>query len=210
MPNIDEDAKRWQESLATRVGKAVAEWRKKRKFSAVELSERTAQLGYPISRVAISKIEQGSRAGKMDLSELLILARALQVPPALLVYPEQMDGTVEVVPGQRDSSFLAMRWFTGEGVPNAHVLPAPKKRQGSESVEELENAAYLEAAAALELPRALFLSRFHLQGVMRVLDRSDNTPEQAAQFREIAARYQADIDKILSEMRSLGLVIDDE
>lgn len=210
MPNIDEDAKRWQVELAGRIGAAVAQWRKKRGLTAVELSEKTAALGYPVSRIAISKIEQGKRAGKMDLSELLVLARALAVPPVLLMYSDQMDGEVEAIPGQRISSFLALRWFSGEGIPNPYVLPAPRQLQGNESPEAIENTSFLEAAEPLELARALFANRERLRGVMHLAARSDNTPEQHSEFMRIAETYQDEGRRILREMHSRGMVVDDE
>ena len=56
-------------------------------MDGVELAERTAELGYPITRVAISKIERNSREGKLDVAELLVLAEALGIAPVLLLAP---------------------------------------------------------------------------------------------------------------------------
>jgi hypothetical protein len=58
-------------------------------------------LAYPVSRVAIGKIENNHREGKFDLSELVVLAAALGIPPVMLVYPDLPHGTVEVLP-ERD------------------------------------------------------------------------------------------------------------
>lgn len=72
-------------TLAQRVGDAVAKRRKALGWTGVQLADRTAELGYPITRVAISKIETNSRAGKFDVAELLVLAEALYIPPVLLL-----------------------------------------------------------------------------------------------------------------------------
>jgi transcriptional regulator with XRE-family HTH domain len=115
MPNIDVGAKQWESDLAERVGLAVATRRKALRWTAVQLSERTRQIGYPISRVAITKIEKNARAGKLDVAELIVLATALDIPPGLLLFPDYPQGQVEYRPGAMTSSFRALRWFSGVG-----------------------------------------------------------------------------------------------
>ena len=55
-----------------RRGAAVKARRNALKLAAVDLAERTKALGYPVNRVAISKIEGNLRAGKLDVAELLV------------------------------------------------------------------------------------------------------------------------------------------
>lgn len=122
MPNIDEDAKRWQLDVAGRVGREVRRLRDDvLGITATELAERCRNLGFPISRVAIAKIEANSRAGKLDLSELLILARALDVSPAQLTFPDLPKGKSEMLPGVQQQSWEAIRWFSGESGPFARA-----------------------------------------------------------------------------------------
>lgn len=123
MPNIDESAKRWQEDLAVRTGQAIAEMRTRRRLTAVDLANRTRELGYPISRVAISKIENGTRAGKLDVAEIIVLARALNVAPVQLIYPNLPDGPVEVLPGTVVRAREALLWASGEQNLPATVRP---------------------------------------------------------------------------------------
>lgn len=113
MPKIDQSAKGWEIRLAGRVGEAVQKRRKAQGWTGVELAERTAELGYPITRVAISKIEGNNRAGKLDVAELLVLARALDIPPVLLLAPDFPEGQVEMRPGHSVDSLQAVRWFSG-------------------------------------------------------------------------------------------------
>jgi transcriptional regulator with XRE-family HTH domain len=115
MPHVDEAAKAWELELAGRVGAAVAARRKALKLTAQQLAERTKELGYPITRVAISKIEGNMRAGKLDVAELVVLAVALEIPPALLLIPGFPDGDVELLPGRGADSVEAMKWMSGEG-----------------------------------------------------------------------------------------------
>lgn len=125
MPNIDPRAKAWEETLSARVGATVQRLRTELGLTAVQLSERTRELGYPISRVAITKIENNSRAGKLDVSEWIVLAYALDVPPGALLYPDLPDGTVEVLPGWVLPSWVALLSLDGEtkGVSNMAEFP---------------------------------------------------------------------------------------
>ncbi|KMO70094.1 helix-turn-helix protein [Mycolicibacterium chlorophenolicum] len=114
MPNIDEAAKKWQLDLAKRFGDAVKKCRTDRKLTAQQLADRTREVGYPVTRVAISKIESNSRAGKVDVAELLALATALNVPPVTLLFPHLPDGIVQYAPGIPATSEKGMEWFGGE------------------------------------------------------------------------------------------------
>jgi hypothetical protein len=84
-----------------------------RTSNTVQLAERTRQLGYPITRVAISKIESNLRAGKLDVAEWLVLSEALEIPPALLLFPGYPDGPVQGLPGNERPSVAAVWWVSG-------------------------------------------------------------------------------------------------
>ncbi|OHT93189.1 helix-turn-helix domain-containing protein [Mycobacterium syngnathidarum] len=114
MPSIDPSAKAWELTLSKRVGETVQRLRAELGLTAMQLSERTRELGYPISRVAISKIESNSRAGKLDVAEWIVLAYALDVPPGALLYPDLPDGSVEVLPGWVLPAWVAMLSLDGE------------------------------------------------------------------------------------------------
>ena len=113
MPNIDEVARAWELDTAGRVGRAVLRRRKALGLSAVQLAARTKELRYPISRVAISKIENNTRAGKLDVAELLTLSVALEIPPALLLFPGYPSAGVVALPGESATSFTAVEWLSG-------------------------------------------------------------------------------------------------
>jgi transcriptional regulator with XRE-family HTH domain len=111
MPNIDEGARAWELGLAARVGTAVQARRKTLGLTAVQLAERTKQLGYPITRVAITKIEGNSRSGKLDVAELSVLAAALDVAPLELLFPGEADSPVERLPDKTVPTAHAASWF---------------------------------------------------------------------------------------------------
>jgi transcriptional regulator with XRE-family HTH domain len=113
MPTTDTAAKTWELALAERFGIAVRDRRSALGLSAQQVADRTRGLGYPITRVTISKIEGNMRSGKIDVAEMLVLAVALDIPPALLLLPEFPDGEVEIVPGRTVESTAAAKWLAG-------------------------------------------------------------------------------------------------
>jgi transcriptional regulator with XRE-family HTH domain len=113
LPSVNAVAKTWQLELSARVGKAIQKRRRALNLTAQQLARRTAEIGYPVSRVAISKIEANVRAGKLDVAEWLILAQALEIPPALLLFPDYPEGLVEGLPGPEVESVNAVWWIAG-------------------------------------------------------------------------------------------------
>ena len=166
MPKIDEVAKAWEMRVADRVGRAVQKRRKAQGWTGVELAERTAELGYPITRVAISKIERNSREGKLDVAELLVLAEALGIAPVLLLAPDFPDGEVETRPGHSVDSRQAVRWFSGREAEliQADALAAEGDRRLSDMRER-------EAAPDLtpEYREVLRADREHVEAALPTL-----------------------------------------
>jgi len=105
----------WAEQLVARVAGEVRRLRGKdhSALSAAKLADRTVDLGYGISRSVIADLETG-RKKNIDVPELLVLAAALGVSPAQLIFPALPKGTVEVLPGLDQESHDALRWFSGE------------------------------------------------------------------------------------------------
>lgn len=149
------DAKRWELELSARIGQAVAERRKQLGLTGVELSALCAELGYPITRVALSKIENNARAGKFDIAELIVLSAALGTSPAGMVYPGPYDGEIEPLPdGEPCTRFLAAQWFSGI-VWSAATTKGRWPTEWNDATEELRiyrRIAELEIARS----RALF------------------------------------------------------
>lgn len=109
MENIGED---WHRLTAERIGQAVARYRRDRGLTAQQLAERCRELGAPIHRTTITKIENGR--SRFDLGDWLILSAALDVSPIQLLYPDMPDGIVEFLPGETGSSISAAMWVSGE------------------------------------------------------------------------------------------------
>ena len=81
-------------------------------MSAQQLADRTRELGLHVIRSVIANLENGRR-DNISVAELVILARALDVPPVLLLYPVGCEDTVEVSPGEQLPPWDALQWFTG-------------------------------------------------------------------------------------------------
>lgn len=106
--------KEWAEELVSNVAAEVKRIRKRDKISVRALAERTKDLGHPIGESVLSNFEYGRRGAKLDVVELLVLAAALGVPPALLLFPNYPDGLAEYLPGRTATAFDATRWLAGE------------------------------------------------------------------------------------------------
>ncbi|TGD89221.1 XRE family transcriptional regulator [Mycolicibacterium sp. CH28] len=126
MPNIDEGAKEFELARAGWFGRAVSWRRKALNLTASELSRRTDELGYPISRGAIAKIESNLRSGKIDVAEVLVLSAALDIPPVLLLFPQfSTDGSGAVLPGVLAKEDEAVLWMSGQvPLPQGDNMPA--------------------------------------------------------------------------------------
>jgi transcriptional regulator with XRE-family HTH domain len=72
---MDDNSTPWPEELTTRLGELVAAARNARGMSAVKLAEATDQIGVPIHRVAITRIEKGEQV--VTVLELIALGAAL-------------------------------------------------------------------------------------------------------------------------------------
>lgn len=115
----------WDKAMAERIGAAVKARRSELGWTAARLSDETERLHHPVHRVAIGKLENGHRGAKFEVAELVVLAKALGVPPMLLLYPDMPGGDVEVLPRVHTNSFAAARWFSGEDTL-AWYLPTPE------------------------------------------------------------------------------------
>lgn len=95
-----------------RVGRAIKTARRGK--SAAWLSDRTAELGYRISPTVIAKLDSGHRGSVLSVAELWVLAAALEIPPALLLFSTFPDGSVEVLPGVSVSVLKAHECLYGD------------------------------------------------------------------------------------------------
>lgn len=81
-------------------------------LSAQELADRTKELGHHVTRDTIANLESG-RKKSVDIPELLILAKALEVPPISLIYPALLHGEVQDMPDHTATTEDAILVFVG-------------------------------------------------------------------------------------------------
>lgn len=117
------------------LARQVKRWRDERKLSAQALADRLSEMGSKLSRVAISKIENGERGVSLD--EWLQLAHALAVPPPLLFLDLASGEDVAIAPNITLHPWLVWRWATGDSHP---LVPAPEGGAYVTRVEEWQRA----------------------------------------------------------------------
>lgn len=106
--------------LTAHIAASLRRVREAQRVTYTELVQRLSDLGRPIPILGLRRIEKGER--RVDIDELVALARALRVPAITLLFPLDASGrVVELLPGVLAEPRDAMRWFTGEG-PMPHGL----------------------------------------------------------------------------------------
>ncbi len=131
----------WDIQLVRRIGAAMKRARGSR--LARELSDDTAELGYRIAPTIIAKLDTGHRGAVLNVTELLVLAAALDIPPTLLLFGDGYPGgEVEYLPGRSTSNLQAAQWFSGEvPLPAAGDDTASAPNTGVELVTAVQQYA---------------------------------------------------------------------
>lgn len=91
-------------------------------MTAQALADRCTELGLPMDRAVIAKLEKGHRQN-LTIAELIILAKALGVSPVELVFPLGQQEKTEILPDEHAETWAAAKWFTGDaGFPGEHPM----------------------------------------------------------------------------------------
>lgn len=139
-----DEARAWASELAEAFGKAVQLYRKKLRLSAVQLSNRCAEIGYPITRATLAKIETNGRNSKVDIAEVLTLAAALEVTPAALMFPGAPARTFRATPRTPMTSAGASEWFIGSPAYNEfeqlHTPRITQTKELTQAIDDYESA----------------------------------------------------------------------
>lgn len=103
----------WAAALSKAIAREVRRHRQARGMSAQQLADACAELGMSaLQRTVISNIENGRRAN-LTVAEVAVLAEALGVPPAALMFPAGHVEEVEVLPGKTVTPLEAADWWYG-------------------------------------------------------------------------------------------------
>ncbi|RDB49348.1 helix-turn-helix domain-containing protein [Tsukamurella tyrosinosolvens] len=117
-----------RDSWSQVVGEAIMKRRERMGLSAVKVAERTRELGTPVHRVALGKIEAGTRDA--TLPELVAIATALDTAPLALLFPNVLEDT-EVLPERTLPDLDALRWFLGAGGWSGDLKRMPPMPDGA-------------------------------------------------------------------------------
>lgn len=102
----------FDDALVERISAEVRRLRTERKLSAQKLADRTSELGHTVTRATIAELETGRRK-YISLTELILLAAALEVPVVDLVYPGSANTEIEILPNVRVPKVDAVASFSG-------------------------------------------------------------------------------------------------
>jgi transcriptional regulator with XRE-family HTH domain len=103
----------WQDQMTQALANGVRRYRKERGMSTQQLADRTAELGMPIRRSVLANLENGRRES-VSVTELLLLAAALDAAPIDLFYPVGLEERIEMLPGRMADSLGVVSWFCGD------------------------------------------------------------------------------------------------
>lgn len=106
------EATEWVRKFSAQIAAGINQARGDR--SDQWIADRTKRLGHPISRPAVSEYRRGVRK-VMPVTDLMVLAMALEVPPVALLFPGLPNAEVLLFPDNMGATaFDSLRWFTGE------------------------------------------------------------------------------------------------
>jgi transcriptional regulator with XRE-family HTH domain len=186
----------WIREISERIAAQVAAQRKALEWSAPDLVDACAVLGYPkLTRAIVSKIETGTRES-VTIGELLVLAKALRIPPVSLVFP-LTSGDVHQTPTTVTSAWEAAAWFTGETALDGVAALEGTPRGDLE--DHRNHARGVEAALAG--------SRLATERRRLVASAEDTTEAEAnaREFEQMAFQDCLDLRVLRDDMRRRGL-----
>ena len=174
----------WASGVSRTIAAEVRRHRRARGMSGQELADRCAELGITsLPRSVIANLENGRRE-VVTVAEVLVLAAALDVPPAVLAFPVGYAETVEYLPGQEVSPLEAVDRFGGAGRHDDGALGLLRSHRDLEQRIRGHYRRIWDAATCGE---------------------PDGVEAQAA--REVAEELTEQLREVRAEIRARGLVL---
>lgn len=193
-------AARWSRSI----GEAIAHHRKEAGLTAAQLSERCAELGFPISRSQIAGMESG-RKESVTVAEVQVLSRAIGVHPLLLLFPLGREQTVEVLPGVELPPWLEVRWWMHNYAPPVPVLDADGNPTGEWAPRAILRDGTIHRFHLHEgVVEGVEHARKELRGILRFP--AEDREELRRHFMDTESRELDTLRTLRTLMRAEGLV----
>lgn len=210
---MTDDAKIPAGSVGDNIATAVREIREAKRLPYTELSERLTELGRPIPVLGLRRIEKGER--RVDVDDLVALARALGVPPVLLAFPLGRCALTSPLPGKDRPTWLALKWFIGDAAfPAEDAAPYPGPLIGTRD----DNQAWATGARPLVFHRdhdrlldSLRAESGRVPIIQDAVDRAASDAERIEHQRRVndAQRQVGEVENQLAQhrrhMRELGI-----
>lgn len=197
------EADSWPARLALTVGQQVKLYRERPEFkiSAQILADRTAVLGHEIKRSVIANLESGRR-DFVTLSDVLVLAAALDVPPMALIVPIQRGGRVEVLNGAFVSSpWDAIDWINGLGRYIYHENPdGTAEWQGS-------HLSWHTSSAPFNAKLFYDVARSQLHSALIDAEETEGLPEAHAVALSRIIEIKRELRSIREDLDELGVEV---
>lgn len=189
----------WSGEIAALLAAQVRHYRKRQGMTAAQLAEACAALGADVPVSVINNLETGRRAS-FDVAELLVVAKALDVAPLLLLFPLGQQERFPVLPGQEVAVWEAASWFTDETPLTQAPLPGTPRavidafRQHADAV-----------STALASQRLLGEQQRKANTTLSQTRRADHL-RAADQLGQLLLEDARALGALRSEMRAAGLL----
>jgi len=195
------------------MAREIRRHRDRRKLSAQQLADRTAELGSPIPRSVLANLESGRRDA-VTVAEVLVLAAALGVAPTELICPVGFDEQIELLPGRMADPLSGSRWVSGQLVLDVTrpelVFQPPAAGEESNARLAEQHADLLEQVRAREAEVAQHVTNVDaamtgvsmLEALADTAVQADKNFAFAAKIREQAAEHRKLADRLKSELAS--------
>ncbi|MFG2406861.1 helix-turn-helix domain-containing protein [Streptomyces brevispora] len=178
----------WAARVSRTIAQEVRRHRLARGMSAQQLSDACNLLGMSFPRTVISNIEN-NRRGNLTVAEVSVLAAALEVAPAVLLFPVGYAEEVEYLPGRTVSPLEAADWWNGEAGNEDQALAQLRKHRRLEvQIRRLYKQIWETA-----------IGDYRWQG-------ESGGPEASA-ARELAEEMTAELHELRDEITRRGLTL---
>jgi transcriptional regulator with XRE-family HTH domain len=118
----------WQKRLSDQTVTEILRYRDLRGLTNDELRRRLGNLGWDLTRDSLASILSAKRKS-MPVTDVLLFAHALNVPPAALVFPTSTNEPTPLWPGDEPKlyAYKDVQWFSGSfGDHGASNVAAPE------------------------------------------------------------------------------------
>lgn len=199
---VDNVNEGWSQRLAAAVGARVRQFRTTEDISAQTLANRTAQLGYEVKRSVIADMESGRRS-TVSLADVLVLARALGVPPVALLVDAHKGTKNEILPGTPVDVWEAADWITGRSA-RLHTRTPDVTSETDRSTDD-ETSPWHVAGLAFELKRQHDSRESQLIDAHLAAQAFKDEKEYDSAMRLVSVEFN-ELRRIRDEMKRKGFV----